>query len=497
MTPQHRQPTRRRLIVVAITAVVICAVGYVSRGWWLPGGRAVRDSQQQHSHGAGDDHADHNHAAGDHGGHDHAADDRKQREEAGAGHAGHDHADDEHPGHDEATTLRLSEEARKNVGLRLTTVERRDFERTITVPAMVAERAGRTRVKVSAPMTGIVRRIYPIRGEAVAPGEPLFDLRMTHEDLVSTQSEFLRTVEELEVIEREVARLEKVTASGAIAGKTLLQRRYEQQKTEAALRAQRQALMLHGLTREQVDAIADDRNLLQQLTIFAPQPAERSSDGQAERLLQVAQLQVEQGQHIAAGETLCVLADHVVLYIEGKAFEEDAQSLNKAANRGTAITAVIAANGKGPHSVAGLKVLYVENEIERDSRALRFYVRLPNELVRNEKTSNGHHFIAWRYKPGQRVELLLPVERWKDRVVLPVGAVVVEGANRFVFQKQGEHFHRQAVHVEYRDQHSVVLGDDATLSPGDVVVTAGAYQMHLAMKNKAKGGADAHAGHHH
>ena len=346
-------------------------------------------------------------------------------------------------------------------------------------------------------MTGVVTRIYSIRGEAVAPGQPLFDLRMTHEDLVSTQSEFLRTVEELDVIKREVARLQEIASSGAIAGKTMLQRRYEQQKTEAMLHAQRQALMLHGLTQQQVDDIAADRKLLQQLTIFAPQPPEKPADGDADRLLQVTELDVEQGQQVAAGELLCVLADHAELYIEGKAFEEDAPALHEAARNGTPITAVVAGGGKEPRSIHGLKVLYVENEIERDSRALRFYLRLPNKLVRNEKTPDGRRFIGWRYKPGQRIELLLPVEHWKDRIVLPVEAVVTDGADRFVFQKNGDHFHRQAVHVEYRGQRWAVLGDDTELAAGDVIVASGAYQMHLDMKNKARGGADPHAGHHH
>ncbi|MHC4181524.1 MAG: hypothetical protein ACYSWU_28855, partial [Planctomycetota bacterium] len=86
-------------------------------------------------------------------------------------------------GDDEAGSLTLSKQARRNIGLELLTIEPRDFYRTITVPAMVIERSGRTQLKISAQMTGIVTRIYPIRGEAVAPGQPLFKLRLTHEDL--------------------------------------------------------------------------------------------------------------------------------------------------------------------------------------------------------------------------------------------------------------------------------------------------------------------------
>ena len=85
------------------------------------------------------------------------------------------------------------------------------------------------------------------------------------------QTEFLRTVEELDVIGREVARLEKVTADGVIAGKTLLERKYEQQKQEAALRAQRQALALaRAVSKSRSTTIVATRTLLQSLTICAP-----------------------------------------------------------------------------------------------------------------------------------------------------------------------------------------------------------------------------------
>lgn len=398
---------------------------------------------------------------------------------------------------DAATSLELSEQAQKNVGLRLITVQPQNFDRTVNVPAMVRERVGRTEIEVAAPMTGIVTRIYPIRGEAVAPKQPLFDLRLTHEDLVDTQSAFLETIGQLDVIEREVDRLDEVTASGAVAGKRLLERQYEQHQAEARLRAQRQALILHGLTDQQVDEIQTSRRLRQEVTVYAPDPVEPPQGQTGEQLLQISQIQVGPGEHVNAGDPLCVLSDHAVLYIEGRAFEEDSGELNDAANRGAPVTAVIEANGKGPHTVSDLKILYVENKVEKESRALPFYVRLPNELVRNERTDDGHRFIGWRFKPCQRVQLYVPVKRWEDRIVLPVDAVVKEGADWFVFQQNGGKFDRKPVHVEYRDQRWAVIENDGTLFPGDVVATSGAYQMHLAMKNKAGGGVDPHAGHNH
>ena len=51
-----------------------------------------------------------------------------------------------------------------------------------------------------------------------------FELRITAEELVSTQTDLLRTVGELDVENREIARLSKATESGAISQKTLLER---------------------------------------------------------------------------------------------------------------------------------------------------------------------------------------------------------------------------------------------------------------------------------
>jgi multidrug efflux pump subunit AcrA (membrane-fusion protein) len=458
---------------VAGVVIGIALAALFARRWWLPsvlqGIAAVRQTVDQPS----EDHAPEDHQAED------------------------DHAAHDHPGHDDDASLELSERGRKNVGLTLVTVEPRDFARTVSIPAALVDRPGRTELAVSAPMTGIVRRVYPIRGEAVSPGDPLFDLRLTHEDLVEKQSALLRALEELDVVKREVARLEDVTRSGAVAGKRLLEREYERQKIEAIIRADRQALMLHGLTEEQIEEIVEERRLLQSFTIRVPQVIDCEGCGQHDELLQVATLSVTPGEHVSAGTRLCTLTDHCQLYVEGKAFEHDADALNEAANKGVAVTAIVEGNGSGKHEVSDLRILYVENQVEIDSRALKFYLRLPNELVRNEQSAEGHRFIGWRYKPGQRVEVLVPVEQWEARIVLPVEAVVQDGAESYVYQQVNGHFDRKSVHVEHRDRHWAVIERDGTLFPGDMVAARGAYQIHLALKNKAGGGPDPHAGHHH
>jgi multidrug efflux pump subunit AcrA (membrane-fusion protein) len=364
------------------------------------------------------------------------------------------------------------------------------------MPAMVVEQAGRTQIHISSPLTGIVTKIHALAGEAVEPNSPMFEIRLTHEEIVTAQRDFLLTAENLDVVNRELARL-KTVGEGVIAGKRVLDQEYEKQKLEASLLAGKQALLLHGLSEGQVAEIRKSKQLLQTLTIRAPAHTHASDSCTEDHLFHVQRLSVSQGQQVAAGQELCVLADHCELFVEGRAFEDDARRLREAAKEGWTITATHITDEKESAKIEGLKMLYLADQIEPESRAFHFYLRLPNQIVLDQKGPAGQRYIQWQFKPGQRMELRVPVERWKDRIVLPVDAVVDEGAEMYVYRQNGDHFDRVSVHVEYRDRDSAVIANDGSLFPGDVVAGQGAYQMHLALKNKGPGAVDPHAGHNH
>ena len=444
----------------------------------------------------------------------------KPEEEGEDAHAGHDH---DHAGHDEGTSLELSAQARANIGLTdnmIREIELQQFTRTIGVPAMVVERPGRTRLKVVAPMTGVVTAVNLIKGETVEPGRLLFRIRLTHEDLVQAQTAFLKTLGELDVEIREITRLKGITNQGVVAGKVLLEREYSKQKLEAVLSAHREALLLHGLSESQVNAIVESRKLLGELEVLAPgvhsetgevyhhktQDRTRAGLRQAtfieppqaavDHQYVVQELDATKGEYVQAGQTLAVLADFAELYIEGRAFEHDSASLVGAIQADWNVQA-IPETGNGHNAIDGLKILFLNNEVEPESRALHFYVGLRNEPLNQSTVDSRHRFVTWRYRPGQRMQLRVPVEQWRDRIVLPVDAVAQEGAEFFVFQQNGDHFDRKPVHVEYQDQVSVVIANDGSLFPGDAVAMTGAHQMQVALKNKAGGGVDPHAGHNH
>lgn len=484
---------------VPLVATLLCAIlvslGWVTRNTWLP---AIRSQFESFSKAP-------------------------SASEGDAEHAAHE----DHPGHDEATSLGLSRQARENLGLTsafVRPIELSTFRKTVSVPALIAERPGQTRTIVSTPMTGVVTRVAAFQGAAVEPGAMLFSVRLTHEDLVQSQTEFVKTLGELDVENREVARLESVAQSGAVAGKTLLERQYSREKLEALLKAQKEALRLHGLSERQVELIVKDRRLLSELRIVAPGgPQGRSDELQlSEKLppgavatfdgeipsspdgaapstpnttspLIVEEILVQRGQSIEQGAQLCSLADYSHLYIEGRAFEQDGAVINAALAKSWTIQAVFPDGA----TLGELPLAYVSSEVDPESRMLKFYVDLPNTILRDSRNAEGQRFVSWKFRPGQRLQLRVPVEEWPDQIVVPVDAVAQEGAESYVFQQNGQHFDRVTVRVLYRDQTSAVIANDGSLFPGTVVALRSAHQMQMALKNKAGGAIDPHAGHTH
>jgi multidrug efflux pump subunit AcrA (membrane-fusion protein) len=495
----------------AVLLAVIAAAGVTRLQWW-PGlnswvqstisGQRDKAGATGHGHDHGDDGHD------DHGHDEHGHDDH-----------GHDHA-----GHDESTSLELSDQALRNLGLAtggVGEIQLTTFSKSITVPALVVERPGQTRIQVATPMTGVITAIHAVQGEAIQPGRLLFEIRLTHEDLVRAQADFLQTLGELDIEQREISRLETVAATGGVARKTLLEREYARDKLEASLIVQREALRLHGLSEEQVEQIAADRRLLRELKLYSPNPDGSSSKAPKLTLASAAagtaplkvgvvsdsqttdaplilrELLVHQGEAVTAGQPLGILANYSELYVEGMAFEQDIPQLTNASRNGWQVAALFDEADGDVQAVENLEIAYLDTEIDSDSRTLKFYVRLPNHVTHSAGSDGGTQFINWRYRPGQRLQLRLPVEIWQNQIVLPVDAVAREGAEYFVFQQNGNHFDRVPVHVKYRDQFSVVVANDGQLFPRDVVALRSAHQMQMALKNKAGGGVDPHAGHNH
>jgi biotin carboxyl carrier protein len=470
-----------RPLIAALAVIAVLGGSYTARSLWLPQVKARLAAWASDGKAAG-------HEEG-HGGHDHEGHDH-------AGHEGHDH------GADDANSISVTAQGLKNIGFRPMRVALGPYAQTVRMPAMIVERPGKTQIQVPAPMTGIVTRVLAQEGVAVEAGEVLFEMRLMHEELVTAQRDFLKTAENLDVVNREIKRLKGLT-EGLVPGKRLLDEEYERQKLEASMKAERQGLILHGITEAQVEDILTTRKLLQTLVIRAPQQSheghrDEQNPSDSNHPFHVQQLNVQPGQQIEAGSPLCILADHYELFVEGRAFEDGAEQLKRALEQGWEVNAhLTSGSGTDTGKIGPLHLLYLADRVDPESRAFRFYLELPNEVTADRKGKDGKRYVAWKFRPGQRLEVEVPIAAWEKRIVLPVDALIDEGAESYVFRQNGNSFERVAVHVEHRDRSSVVLANDGSLFPGDVVAAKGAYQLQLAIKNKSGGGADPHAGHNH
>ena len=518
----------RWLLAMLATSLIVYAGGFLHGRFtsgWGPFNSLFATS-------ANEDHSDHDHELLDPSPHNHAS----QGLDA--------HADAHAHGSSSANSLAVSETARKNLGLTdefLQPIELHAFTRTLSVPSIIVDSPGRTRLPVSAPMTGIVTHVHAVTGEAIKPGDLILEMRLTHEDVVTAQKEYLQTLGDRDIELKQIARIEGLAYAGALSNKTLLDRQFTRDKLESHLSSQREALRLHGLSDNQISAIDKDRRLLTEIQIVAPHPDDHAEEelhlsgqhspllsqtaGSSEpnrfrvasadasrnalhnalqthsanddsHILVLQDLHAQKGQIVNAGDSLCVLADYKELMIEGQAFENDANVIATAKLANWPIAALIGENSEATR-IENLEVSRVDNEIDPATRTLKFYVSLHNELIEEKPTPEGQRHVTWKYRTGQRLQMLLPVEHWTEQIVLPVDAVVREGIESYLFQENGDHFERVSVHELYRDQTHVVIANDGTIYPGDVVALRGAYQMQMALKNQSGGGIDPHAGHNH
>ena len=459
-------------------------------------------------------------------------DDPQGQVNGGYRHDDHDHA---HEGED---SIAISPQARGNLGLRTEAVKTSTYTRYVSLPATIVDWPGRTHISVTAPLTGVVNAIYISRGELIRSGQPLFSLRLTHQDLVKTQADFLAALGRLDVEQREIQRLGAITESGAVARKALIEREYERDRLQAELRAERQAMLLHGLNERQIGEIEENRKLIREVTVYAPTlhpdnslhhesessvptPSPSlppSTDPQSVEVQQAAfaiqpdtdevghehleaeflvtSLDVNRGGSVSAGESLGQLSDYSSVLIEGRAFQQDAAALRSASKFRLNLQAVIDASAGRPEIVDGLRIAYIGNQIGIESRALPFYVPLQNQIERSEQRGQ-QRYVSWRYKPGQRLQLRVPVQGYDDTIVVPKDAVAEEGVERYVFVDHGDHFERRSVRVLARDEVSAAIATDGSLRTGDKIAVTGAHQLQMAIKNKSGGTIDPHAGHNH
>ena len=407
----------------------------------------------------------------------------------------------------EAKTLKLSEQARKNLGLVAKAMKPQVYWRTIEVPGAIVDRPGRSDRGVTSPAVGVVTEVHAFPGDTVKPGDRLFTLRLFSEYLLNTQSEFFKATREVELVTEQRTRLEGFVKTGSVPESKLIELDSQVRRQATLIQSYRQDLLTRGLNPEQIDQVAAG-TFVSTIDVVAPpaiNPAVKPSDiepivfhvagVESEGLAyEVQELIVELGQQVQAGQLLSTLANHQSLFIEGHAFKREASFLAKAAENNWRVQCTFAEDDEveWPAVDQTLEIRHLANSIDPISRTFDFFIPLTNQSRSYEK--DNQTFIVWRFRPGQRVRLQIPVEELKDVIVLPSSAIVREGPEAYVFQQNGDLFNRLSVHVLHEDRLQIVLANDGSVKPGLYLAQSSAASLNRVLKAQAASGirADVH-----
>lgn len=402
----------------------------------------------------------------------------------------------------ELKILEIGEKARKNLGLVVKSVRPTDYWRTITIPGVVADRPGVSDRGVTSPAVGVVSEIHVFPGDTVKPGQRLVTLRLFSEYLQATQTQLFKASQEVKIVQQQIDRLADIANAGAVSGSRLIEMRNDLQRQQTLVQAAKQELLNRGLTPEHIVAVTEgtfvstidvaapptrsDDTFLQGLVQSEPQDAEFKNGD--EIAYEVHSLGVELGQTVQAGDLLASLANHQSLFVIGHAFKREAGLLEQAAQRKTPLKIGFAEDSSElwPTIDQPFQIRHLSNTLDTATRTLDFFVPLNNQSRTYEK--DGKTFLVWRFRPGQRTRIEIPVEKIADVYVLPTEAVVREGADVYVYRQNGDLFNQIAVQILHEDRTHVVLANDRSITPGTFLAQNSAASLRRVLKAQSASG---------
>jgi len=404
-------------------------------------------------------------------------------------HAGHVH--DENGNHIESgdqharsDRVKLSPQAQANLKLDVDTIEPRAYWRSLLIPGIVVDRPGESDRTITAKLAGVVLAITAKPGDSVRAGDTLFKLQVVSEFVQSAQNDLAKAVQELAIATAKRERTAGLVALGTTPAANLIDDDANIKRFTTQTQALRRQLQVFGLTAAQLDA-AERGKPVTEVAVTAT--------GEAGQVYEVQDLKIQLGESVQAGQALGTLANHQKLYVEGRAFKAEASALAETAQAKAPVRAEFTDEPPGVWPVQGpLTIHHLSNQVDPTTRTFAFYLPLDNQPRTYEQDGRTH--FVWRYRPGQRVRLHVPVEKLGDSVyVLPAGSVVREGADAYMFVQNGDLFMRKPVRVLAEDRREVVLPDDGTLSPAMFVVKNQAAAINRALKAGGSGGHKGHA----
>jgi biotin carboxyl carrier protein len=381
----------------------------------------------------------------------------------------------------------VNEKAQQNLGLVSKPLKAETFWRTILVPGMVVDRPGLSDRGVVAPATSVVTRIARVPGDTVRPGEALFTLRLLSESLHSTQTELFKATEDLQIAQAQRQRYRD--AAAVVPEARIIEVDNQITRLQVAIKADRQELQNRGFSKGMIDQAASGK-FVNEITIAAPSlsPSVELATGASGPTFEMQELKVGLGHQVQAGQTLCLLANHQNLAIEGRAFRDETAFLERSVQERWPVGVDFqeeSTAGWGEVTQA-FHIEHLANTIDPLNRTFAF--RMPLENQWRIVDHGGRMQTLWRFRPGQKVRIHVRVEKFVNVFVVPAEAVTRDGLEVFTFTQNVNTFERRPVRILLQDRKHAVLANDGSIVPGSYVVQSAAAQLNRMIEGGGSSG---------
>ncbi|MBN2326837.1 MAG: efflux RND transporter periplasmic adaptor subunit [Candidatus Omnitrophica bacterium] len=342
---------------------------------------------------------------------------------------------DNHNGKDETNTQRtlsITEEARALADIQTSVVEKKPAKKKIRLVGQLAIDPSR-RMHISADVGGRIDRLYArFDGDVVQKGQDL--VLFYSPELLAVQQEFLQALRSF----------------NGLSSSTLKSVR---ESSRMAVDAARERLHLAGLTKNQIDEMAQSNQAQVSVVLKAPMGGT------------VIQRHSEEGEYVNKGEHIVTIADLSVIWCELEAYESDLIWME--VGRPAAFTTPAL-----PGQTFSGRIAYIDPILKPETRTVRVRVNVDN--------SKG------LLKPGMYVTAAIQasLHGGEPQLMIPDGAPLITGERAVVYLevpgREKPTYEGREITLGSKTQDGYIVKEG--LQEGDVVVTRGAFQIDSALQ---------------
>jgi RND family efflux transporter MFP subunit len=320
------------------------------------------------------------------------------------------------------SSLQLTEDEQRSIGLQTTVVERRTIRRQLLAAARVEEPETRL-ANISARVAGRIDKLHvDFTGQPVRRGQPIAEIY---------SPEVLTSAEEYKLALENRKRLGSGAESQALSG------------ADDLIAASRRRLELWGLTPQQIDTIATSDRPQLNLTIYSPASGI------------VSERKVTQGQYVNAGDVLYTVTDLSTVWVKADIYEADLPQVR--VGQAVEVTAETL-----PGTKLHGRVGFLEPMVNAQTRTTAARIQIANP--------------GMQLRPGMFVQARFAVTSGESTLAVPRSAVVNTGQHKLVYvAKSNGVFETHEVQLgTVADGYYPVL---AGLRGGERIVTEGNFLL--------------------